>query len=162
LTWLDRRFEREGIRTGLRPSEYFKRQCYICPSSPRPPEIAMRHQIGVNRLLFGVDYPHAESTWPNTRYWMRTVFAGVPENELRLILGQNAVDCYGLDRTKLRGIANRMGPEASDVMSFDGSVQTGLLEHFNVRSGYAKPAETFDENTMEQAFRADLSIAAAE
>jgi hypothetical protein len=35
-----------------------------------------------------------------------------------------------------------------------------LLEHFNVRSGYAKPAETFDENTMEQAFRADLSITA--
>jgi predicted TIM-barrel fold metal-dependent hydrolase len=159
LSWLDRRFEREGIRTKLRPSEYFQRQCYVCPSSPRPPEIAMRDEIGVHRFLFGIDYPHAESTWPNTLHWMRDVFSGVPENELRLILGENAVQCYGLGREKLLEHADRIGFEAADITSFTGRVPDGLLDNFEARSGYARPAEPFDEPAMERAFRGDLSMA---
>jgi hypothetical protein len=36
----------------------------------------MRHGIGVNRLIFGADYPHSEATWPNTRDRIRDAFAG--------------------------------------------------------------------------------------
>jgi predicted TIM-barrel fold metal-dependent hydrolase len=160
LAWLDRCFEGRGIRTGLRPSEYFHRQGYVCPSSPRPTEIALRNQISVERFMFGVDYPHPEGTWPNTLHWLRAVFAGVPEQDARRILGENAVQCYGLDGQRLRAVAQRIGLTASDVLSYDGEISGGYLDHFNVRAGYAKPAETFDEGALEQVFQEDIRVAA--
>ncbi|MDB5425486.1 MAG: Amidohydrolase [Phenylobacterium sp.] len=160
LAWVDRRFQSEGIRTALKPSEYFQRQGYVCPSSPRPTEIALRERIGVDRFMFGVDYPHPEGTWPNTLQWLQSVFAGVPEPDARRILGLNAVECYGLDGRKLAEVAAKIGLEAADVLSFDGKIETGVLEHFNARAGYAKPAEAVDENALERAFQDDLRVAA--
>ena len=49
-------------------------------------EAAARDDIGVDRFLWGSDYPHDESTYPNTREAFRA-FAGAPESELRLVLG---------------------------------------------------------------------------
>ena len=156
LAWLDRRFDKEGIRTKLKPSEYFERQGYACPSSPRPSEIAMRDRIGLDRFLFGVDYPHPEGTWPNTLHWLRSLFAGVPEPDVRKILGDNAVKCYGLDAQHLRGVADRIGLPATDLFSFNGTVKEGMVDHFNARAGYSKPAEPIDEDVLERTLQQDL------
>ena len=67
-------------------------------------------RCGLHRFMFGTDYPHPEGTWPNTREWIRDAFAGVPLNEARLILGLNAVRCYGLDGEALRKVADNVGP----------------------------------------------------
>ena len=40
-------------------------------------------------------------------------FAGFPEADGRKILGDNAVQFYGLDRDKLQQVADRIGPDAS-------------------------------------------------
>ena len=45
--------------------------------------LKQRHEIGIDNLCFGRDYPHPEGTWPNTLDWLHDAFAGVPENELR-------------------------------------------------------------------------------
>jgi hypothetical protein len=37
---------------------------------------------------------------------------------------------------------------------------SGVLDHFNVRSGYAKPVEVIDEEAMEAALRQDARVAA--
>ena len=47
-------------RVRLKPSEYFRRQCYIAvePSEPYLPQII--EYIGSDNLIFGSDYPHMD------------------------------------------------------------------------------------------------------
>jgi predicted TIM-barrel fold metal-dependent hydrolase len=128
----------------LKPSEYFQRNCWIAPSSPRPSEVAMRHEIGMDKFLFATDYPHPEGTWPDTFQWMRAIFRVVPEDELRLILGENAIGCLGLDPAKLRTAADRIGPRPADLYDDHTDVDPSLIDAFNRRSGFGKPAEHVD------------------
>ena len=74
LAALDRRFEEDETPLSMKPSDYWKRNCFTCPSSIHRSEVAMRDEIGVSQMLFGRDYPHPESTWPNTRDWIRDAF----------------------------------------------------------------------------------------
>lgn len=98
-----------------RPSEYWASNCYIGGSFMAPFEAAARHEVGVRNLMWGTDYPHMEGTWPNTRLALRNTFAGVPEDDTRLILGENAVRVYGFDRAALHAIADRIGPKPEDL-----------------------------------------------
>jgi hypothetical protein len=103
-------------------------------------EIEMRHEIGVDTILFGRDYPHPESTWPNTPDWLRDCFRGVPEDELRLMLGENAIRFFGLDREPLAALAEKIGPTVDDIAGSD-PVDEELIAIFDGRGGYLKPAE---------------------
>ena len=98
-----------------KPSEYWYRQCFVgaSPHSGRL-EVAMRHRIGVGNMLWGSDYPHKEGTWPFTDQRMKAMFAGVPQEEARQILGENAARICPFDMKKLRAVADRIGPKVSD------------------------------------------------
>jgi predicted TIM-barrel fold metal-dependent hydrolase len=98
-----------------RPSEYWHENCYLSGSFLAPFEVALRHEVGLNNLMWGADYPHCEGTWPDTALALRNTFSGVPEAEARQILGENAIDVYHLDREKLRAIADRIGPRPEDL-----------------------------------------------
>jgi predicted TIM-barrel fold metal-dependent hydrolase len=141
----------------LSPSEYFEQNCAVAPSSPHRSEVEMRHEIGVHKMLFGTDYPHHEGTWPNTREWIKVAFEGVPEGEARRILGENAIELYGLDRAKLATIADRIGPWPAEVLVAKHDVPESLIEHFHTRSGFSRPADPVDVESIEQAFRSDLA-----
>jgi hypothetical protein len=65
--------------------------------------------------MWGTDYPHPEGTWPNTVVRLSTDFREVPVEETRLLLGLNAIRCYGLDLDALTGIAADIGPRPSDL-----------------------------------------------
>jgi predicted TIM-barrel fold metal-dependent hydrolase len=93
-----------------RPSEYWASNCYVAGSFLAPFEVALRNEVGVHNLMWGADYPHVEGTWPRTNLSMRNTFADVPEDEARLILGENALGVYDLDAESLRPIALRIGP----------------------------------------------------
>ena len=45
-------------------TEYFRRNCWIGMSTVRPDELAMRHEIGVDRLMWGADYPTRRARFP--------------------------------------------------------------------------------------------------
>ena len=60
----------------LSPTEYFARNCWVGVSFPSPTEAMTRHVIGADRFMWGSDYPHDESTYPNTREGLRRAFAG--------------------------------------------------------------------------------------
>jgi predicted TIM-barrel fold metal-dependent hydrolase len=122
------------------PSEYWASNCHVCLSFVHKEEVARRHDLGIERISFGRDYPHTEGTWPNTGDWLRDAFAGVPEDELRLMLGGNAIATFGLDRTALDALAARIGPSVDDVLG-GGPVDPGLVAHFDLRGGYLKPYE---------------------
>jgi predicted TIM-barrel fold metal-dependent hydrolase len=56
-----RRDVREVVRQ--RPSEYFRRQCWLGSSLFSRAEIEARHRIGLDQMLLGMDYPHHEGTF---------------------------------------------------------------------------------------------------
>ncbi|MBW2241076.1 MAG: amidohydrolase [Deltaproteobacteria bacterium] len=97
------------------PSFYAKRNCWYGASSASPPELAGRHEIGIERICWGTDYPHYEGTYPNTRLAMRHCFHDKPEEEVRAILGGNAAELYGFDLEKLAPIVEQIGPRPEEI-----------------------------------------------
>ena len=58
--------------------------------------IAARDIIGVDRLMWSSDFPHGDSTWPESQQVIDEQLAGVPEKEQRMMLHDNAARLYGL------------------------------------------------------------------
>lgn len=100
----------------LTPTEYFQRNCYIGASFLPRHEIGDRHRIGVDKLMWGSDYPHMEGTWPNTMDKLHETFHDVAETEIRSMLGETAVDVFGFDRALMRSHADRIGPQLADIV----------------------------------------------
>lgn len=123
------------------PSEVWHGNCLAGASFAHKAEVEMRHEIGVENFLFGRDYPHPEGTWPHTSAWLRHAFAGVPEHELRLMLGENAIRFCALDRSRLAEIAARVGPTVGDLIGDGPPVDEELVGHFDLRGGYLRAAE---------------------
>lgn len=92
------------------PSAYWARQCHVGASFMSADECAMRHEIGVPTILWGSDFPHDEGTWPDTKAALHTTFDGVPPDELRAMLGENAIRLYGFDAAALAPHVDRIGP----------------------------------------------------
>jgi len=105
------------LRSSLarRPREYFDRHVYLGGSLMKRYEAEMRDEIGVDRLMWGADYPHLEGAAPVHRHVMRHVLGGLPEDDLRRILGQNAIDLWGFDAGLLQAVADRVGPTVDDL-----------------------------------------------
>jgi predicted TIM-barrel fold metal-dependent hydrolase len=156
LAHLDARVAARSLGLELEPSEYFRRNWWVAPSSPRPTEVAMRHEIGIERFLFATDYPHPEGTWPDTAEWLRAAFRGVPQDELRMMLGENAVACLGIDPAPLHDAAARIGPRPSDVLDATTDVAPELVDAFNKRSGFANAAEEIDTGAIDGWLTPDL------
>jgi predicted TIM-barrel fold metal-dependent hydrolase len=99
----------------MSPSEYWHRNCYVGASFLRRIEMPLRHEIGVDQIMWGIDYPHDEATFPHSREALRWTFAGVEEGELRKMLGLTAAEVYGFDVPTLQKIANRVGPSVEEL-----------------------------------------------
>jgi hypothetical protein len=122
----------------------------------------MRHEIGLETVAFGRDFPHPEGTWPNTSDYLRDAFAGVPDDELRLMLGENAIRFLGLDRDRLSEIARRIGPTIADITGAGAAVRPELIESFDQRGGYLKPIEGAEKIPMvDELLREDLAAVGA-
>jgi predicted TIM-barrel fold metal-dependent hydrolase len=148
---------RADLPAKRKPSEYWRSNCLVGASFIHKAEVEMRHEIGVETIAFGRDYPHPESTWPHTREWLRDAFVEVPDDELRLMLGENAIRFFGLDRDRLAEIARRIGPTIDEIHA-GGEVRPDLIESFATRGGYLKPAEGEDKLPMvDDLLRADLA-----
>ena len=118
----DRNPEAVRQNLSLKPSEYWRRQCYIGASPPSGrAEVEMRHQFGLDKLMWGSDYPHIEGTWPRSIERAQRMFDGVPEREVRMICGGNAAAVYGFDLQKLDPLAARIGPKVTDLGLAGGS-----------------------------------------
>jgi hypothetical protein len=98
-----------------KPSEYFAQNCWIGASQLLPVEAALRYQIGVDRIMWGSDYPHSEGPFPFAREALRLTFAGIPATEIRLMLGMTAAEVYGFDLPMLEAIAKNVGPTVAEI-----------------------------------------------
>jgi predicted TIM-barrel fold metal-dependent hydrolase len=97
------------------PSHYWRENCYLGASFFRPCETPLRHEIGVDKIMWGQDYPHIEATYPYTTEALRASFAGVDPDEVAQMVGLTAVDVYGFDLDVLAPVAQRVGPTVEEV-----------------------------------------------
>jgi predicted TIM-barrel fold metal-dependent hydrolase len=102
-------------KLSLRPSEYWARQCHIGSSFMRPAEAALRHAVGVDRIMWGSDYPHKEASFPFSREALRVAFAGVDPVEVQAMIGGNAAYLYGFDLALLGPLAAGVGPTHAEI-----------------------------------------------
>lgn len=98
-----------------RPSDYWHRQCYVGASFMRRTEISQRAGIGLDRIMWGTDYPHYEGTSPYTREALRFSFHDIDPEEVRPILGLTAARVYGFDLDALAPLVARIGPTEAEV-----------------------------------------------
>lgn len=77
------------------PSFYFHRQVYATFQDDRV-GVVTRHFIGIGNLMWANDFPHSDSTWPNSREVIERDFAGVPADERRKIVADNAAALYAI------------------------------------------------------------------
>jgi predicted TIM-barrel fold metal-dependent hydrolase len=97
------------------PSSYLGTNVFIGASTPGPEDMAHRTDEINRAIMWGNDLPHPEGTYPYTKYWVRTRFHDVGEDEAHAILGENALRCYPFDIEKLRPIADRIGVTSDEI-----------------------------------------------
>jgi len=91
--WERQKLWREGM--SIKPSEYFHRQCYVNFWYEKV-GIENRHHIGVDNIMWESDFPHPTCSWPNSQDFIQRSLDGVPQDERRKILADNAVRVFNL------------------------------------------------------------------
>jgi len=121
-------------RFSRKPSEYWFSNCFAGGSFLSREEVGLRSEIGIDNLMFGVDYPHHESTYPHTREWLRATIgeAGLSEDDTHKILGLNAARLYGFDLDALRARVDVVGLEAADVLQRTTTLEPGQPRVWNL------------------------------
>lgn len=92
------------------PSFYAARNCFYGASFPSVDDLNGIERIGVDKVLWGNDYPHYEGTFPYNLESLRLTFSGLSEPVRRKVLGENAAALYKFDVEALRAQADRYGP----------------------------------------------------
>lgn len=121
LELLDSRYERLPMfrqlrgQLPLKPSDYYRRQVWIGASFMDEGEWETRHQLGVDKLMWGSDYPHLEGCWPHTLETLREVFAGVAREDVARMVGGTAAEVYRFDLEKLLPLAAELGPPLDSI-----------------------------------------------
>jgi predicted TIM-barrel fold metal-dependent hydrolase len=84
------------------PSSYVPGRVYGCFFDDMV-GVDLRDRIGVRQLVFETDYPHQDSTWPDTPTLVAEIAERVTPEELELLVRTNAIDMLDLDPADLRG-----------------------------------------------------------
>jgi predicted TIM-barrel fold metal-dependent hydrolase len=87
--------EMYGTWTGidLTPAEVMQRNFWFCAVED-PSAFALRDRIGVDKILLEADYPHCDSTWPDTQAVIEREIGGLPAADIRRITWENASRLY--------------------------------------------------------------------
>jgi Amidohydrolase len=75
------------------PAEVMRRNFWFCTIDD-PSTIGTRGAIGIENVMVEVDYPHGDSTWPNTQAVIERVWGDLPVEDLRKMTHENAASLY--------------------------------------------------------------------
>ncbi|MCX5313918.1 MULTISPECIES: amidohydrolase family protein [unclassified Streptomyces] len=100
---------------GASPGEVWRDNCFVGASFMRPHEVPLRDRIGLDKIMWGSDYPHDEGTAPYSREGLRIAYAGLPPDEIAAMVGGNAARVYGFDLAALDRIAATTGPTVDEI-----------------------------------------------
>lgn len=77
----------------LTPLEALKKNFWFCFIFD-PTTIPSRHAIGVDRLMFEVDYPHSDTNWPDTQAQLDRHLQGLPTEDVARLTWRNASELF--------------------------------------------------------------------
>ena len=78
------------------PSSYFPDHVYGCFFDD-PNGMKLIDEIGENNITYESDYPHSDSTWPETAAIAKKQMAGLTDEQRYKVLRGNAITLFGLD-----------------------------------------------------------------
>jgi predicted TIM-barrel fold metal-dependent hydrolase len=91
--YMDRTWEKQRYWIGSElknpPSYYMDRNIFTSFIHDRV-AIETRHLPGAKNIMWSTDYPHSETTFPDSAQWIERIFAGVPEADKHMILAERA------------------------------------------------------------------------
>ena len=82
------------------PSDFFHNNVFLSFQEDAV-GIRLRDVIGVDKLMWGSDYPHSESTFPRSREIIDGILEGVPQDEKAKIVGGNVARLFPFDLEKI-------------------------------------------------------------
>jgi predicted TIM-barrel fold metal-dependent hydrolase len=77
----------------LSPSAVLQRNFWFA-SFWDPSVFALRDRIGIDHITIEADYPHIDTTWPDTQAVMERQLSGIPADEVHKITCGNAASLY--------------------------------------------------------------------
>jgi len=93
-----RQFLTGGWRSasGQRPSELFRSNMFATFIEDDL-GVELRAHIGIDNILWGNDFPHTESSWPNSRAIVGDMMRGVPGSDARAMTNSNTARLFGIE-----------------------------------------------------------------
>jgi predicted TIM-barrel fold metal-dependent hydrolase len=85
------------------PSEYFKDHVFGCFFED---DFGLHNRgfIGIDQITFESDYPHQDSTWPNTQAYAAKAMAALTDEEIYKVVRGNAIKLFGLEENLAVGL----------------------------------------------------------
>jgi predicted TIM-barrel fold metal-dependent hydrolase len=94
--WAERHLGLPKLRRA--PSEYLKEHAYWGFFEDRV-GVRLRHEVGVDRMMWSTDFPHVVTRWPNSLKVLDEQMHGVPDSERRKMVAANAVRFFRLEHS---------------------------------------------------------------
>jgi predicted TIM-barrel fold metal-dependent hydrolase len=82
-----------GVGWSSDPADVLRNQFWFCTIDDYS-AIASRDTIGTGHIMVEVDYPHIDSTWPDTQRAIEELMDGVPPAEVRAMCSENAAALF--------------------------------------------------------------------
>jgi len=84
-------------------------------SQPGPADVEAMPVLGLERTMWGSDYPHNEGTGPYTREHLRQLFSNWDPGDLQQVLAGTAAKLYHFDLDALRPHVDEHGPTVAEI-----------------------------------------------
>jgi predicted TIM-barrel fold metal-dependent hydrolase len=103
---------------GKRPSDVYREHIVTCFIDDIT-GLEQRHRVGVDSITWECDYPHSDSTWPDSAARLAKSLVGIPDDEINKMTHENAMRVFRFDafsiRPKERCTAGALQAEGADV-----------------------------------------------
>ena len=93
LEWED---QFKDLTLTMKPSEYWKRQCFATYQSD-PIGLRLLDILGEDNVMWGSDFPHPDGVWPDSKDFINRELANVPMPIKQKITCNNAAGLYGFN-----------------------------------------------------------------
>jgi predicted TIM-barrel fold metal-dependent hydrolase len=91
LEWED---QYKDLDLTMKPSEYWRRQCYATYQSDRI-GVKLLDDLGEDNIMWGSDFPHPDGIWPDSQDFIQRELGHLPEPTRRKVVRDNAAKLYG-------------------------------------------------------------------
>lgn len=87
----------QDVNQDMKPSDVVRRNIWGCFIDD-PAGIALRDVIGVDRVMWELDYPHSDSNWPHASKLLAESMRDVPDDDVHKMVELNAREVFNFPR----------------------------------------------------------------